>query len=860
MGIVTNNLRNTIARQVAEHRLVVWFDPEQHYADVVPTLDFPETSVESYDGSFFALRHAIDSLMGHAEPPRLLVYVPMREEQTHNALIELTSAGIVLKPGQSSPQRNTRLSVIARRALKELWGAEQLDDLVKQVEAGKLSLADLDRLTEPGNVPSVIEPIFGTTIPRDVALLFLGVDRFDAEIVARDALGNVRGLFAQTFEADLATCGSCSELRDRLARHVLTTEFITSLQPPLPRQLATVKMPTTPAAREACIDLVHTWRLRRDLQDSYAGSAMYAEQALALSNIPLDVDQVRESETFVRLDYILQDAIEAALLESPSPALIALARQRQSSFWSERHAEILSRWALITVAGLLLEEAQRIEAELKTAPDEPGALLRAYAGGEQPWCQIDTHQRNLERRQHRFDFDPDAQHRGLELLITRARQRYMDAGGTLAERYVRALSASKFVVADVPRQRDIYASYVEPALKQGKTAYVLVDALRFEMARELMASLEGEYGPDLEVALATVPTITQVGMAALMPGAEKAARIVQAGEGKLGLEVDGTLLTTRESRITWLKQQQKGRVAVARLGQMLPKPKKPLDEELKTADLILITSQEIDEAGEKGDTWGARKAMDDVLPELSRLVNKLRDYGCATIIITADHGYIFGDELDADMKIDPPGGQTVDLHRRAWIGRGGSADPAFLRAPLATWGLSDDLDIAVPWGFGIFKAPGAGRAYVHGGMSPQEMAVPILVLKPVALARAVSIAPVRWNLIPGSKKISTRFFSVQITGEAVGLYELDPPRVRVEVRAKSEVLSSSVAASYGFIEATGDVELRATANSAQLIEPNTVTLMLISSTDQRAVSVHLLDAVSGRELAALPDVEMAISL
>ncbi len=859
MGLITDYLRSVIVRQVDEHRMVVWFDPEKHYADAVQSLDLADTHLACYDGSFLALRHQIEPLIGSDEPPRLVVYVPMSEEDTRAALIELTSAGVVLKPGQSSVQRNTRLSVLARRALKDVRGTEELDDLVKQVDAGKLSVGDLDRLADACETPSVIEPIFKTAIARDVALAFLSSDRYDADIAARDAVDDVRGLFVRAFEADLPPGTTCKELRERLARHVLTTEFIASIQPPLPQALGTVKLPATPMAREACIDLVRTWRLRRDHQESYAASAARVETGLGLAGIPFEPAQLRTSETFERVEHVLQEAAETALLDALRPDMIDIAQERQTSFWSEWDPEVQSRWALIVVAGQLLQEAARIETELKTVAKEPGALLRAYAGGDRPWCQIDTHQRNLERRWHLFDFGIEAQHRSLERLITRARQRYMEVGGTLAEHYVHTLADSKFAV-DLPRQRAIYTERVAPALKRGKAAYVLVDALRFEMARELMASFEEPYGAEIGLAVGTVPTITPIGMASLMPGAETGARVVPAGAGALGLEVGGTVLATRDARIEWLRQRQPGRVVVARLGQMLPKPKKALHDDLKAADLILITSQEIDEAGEKGDAWGARKAMDDVLPELSRLVNKLREYGCATIVITADHGYVFGEELDSDMKIDPPGGQTVDLHRRVWVGTGGSADPAFLRAPLAALGLGGDLEIAVPWGFGVFKAPGSARAYVHGGMSPQEMAILVLTLRPIGGAQAASGAEVEWKLAPGSKKISTRFFTVQITGQAIDLLQIEPPRVRVEVRAKNDVLSQPVASSYGYVEATGDVELRVTANSAQLVDPNTVTLMLMSTEYKGMVSVHLLDAVTGRELAVLPAIEMSIAL
>ncbi len=59
MGIVTEHLRQLIAKQVNDRSLVVWYDPERHYADVSCKLALPDETVECYDGSFFALRHRI---------------------------------------------------------------------------------------------------------------------------------------------------------------------------------------------------------------------------------------------------------------------------------------------------------------------------------------------------------------------------------------------------------------------------------------------------------------------------------------------------------------------------------------------------------------------------------------------------------------------------------------------------------------------------------------------------------------------------------------------------------------------------------------------------------------------------------
>src|SRR4051794_3206461 len=123
-GVVTDHLVGLIVKQVEDHGLVVWYDPEGHYREAVTSLRPSGTRMARYDGSFFRLRHEIDPLLNGLQPPRLVVYVPLDQADTDHALIELEAAGVVFQPGQQPPNRNTRLSLVARNALRPLLGDE----------------------------------------------------------------------------------------------------------------------------------------------------------------------------------------------------------------------------------------------------------------------------------------------------------------------------------------------------------------------------------------------------------------------------------------------------------------------------------------------------------------------------------------------------------------------------------------------------------------------------------------------------------------------------------------------------------------------------------------------------------------
>ena len=79
-----------------------------------------------------------------------MVYVPHAQADTHHALIELEAAGVVMQPGQQPPPRNTRLAIVGRNALKHFVGDERVNEYERQIEAGQLTLLDLDQLGDLG--------------------------------------------------------------------------------------------------------------------------------------------------------------------------------------------------------------------------------------------------------------------------------------------------------------------------------------------------------------------------------------------------------------------------------------------------------------------------------------------------------------------------------------------------------------------------------------------------------------------------------------------------------------------------------------------------------------------------------------
>ena len=402
------------------------------------------------------------------------------------------------------------------------------------------------------------------------------------------------------------------------------------------------------------------------------------------------------------------------------------------------------------------QSVTEVGTQLAKMGSDPAAWVGAYAsqGG---WYRADSAQRNLEALLVRIDEEPET-----EPALQRVRQAYEDVLQKLAVGFTEVLKGAGWSVPNTLHQTRIYPELVERA--GSRVAYFLVDALRFEMGVELKNLLTGSEDLVLRPAIAALPSITPVGMAALLPRAAASFDVVNAN-GLLAARIEGTALKDLSARMKFLKARVPGAVDIE-LGKLLQLTAAKLRNAIGDARLVVVRSQEIDKFGEMDGDYIARQMMDTVLQNVARAVRKLAGAGIESVVITADHGYQFTREKDEAFRTDNPGGSTIDLHRRCWVGRGGSSPQGTIRVAGAELGYDTDLDFIFPTGIGVFRA-GGNLAYHHGGISLQEMVIPVLTLR-TANPPKTEGAEGDWNLKGVPKALNNRTFGVTI--EHTGLF------------------------------------------------------------------------------------------
>src|SRR5438132_462494 len=116
-----------------------------------------------------------------------------------------------MAPGRNPPEANPRFSYVVKMALlrgSQAWTHEGAEEIAGQIESGKIgSLEEAEQVAEKGGTSGVLQVIFTTGLPQEIALAFLGSTEHDKRLVAKKATGDLQALLAAAFDCE-ATDGT----------------------------------------------------------------------------------------------------------------------------------------------------------------------------------------------------------------------------------------------------------------------------------------------------------------------------------------------------------------------------------------------------------------------------------------------------------------------------------------------------------------------------------------------------------------------------------------------------------------------------------------------------------------------------
>ncbi len=315
----------------------------------------------------------------------------------------------------------------------------------------------------------------------------------------------------------------------------------------------------------------------------------------------------------------------------------------------------------------------------------------------------------------------------------------------------------------VKKQQDFYRDHASSRIARGERIFVIIsDAMRYEIATDLVERLNTETigSTEIEPMLGIVPSITKLGMAALLPN--RSLNIDSSGK----VMVDEEPIEGYGARKKFIENKIENSL-VYKYSDYMALNKSEKSETFKGLNLIYIYHDTIDGIGDNSATENrVFNAADSSVSELFDLINSIRnDLSGTNIYITSDHGFLYQrSPLDETEKIAKELDKPVESSRRYALSNKEQELNGQIRINVGTvLNNENDLQLYIPNGSIRNRIQGPGANFVHGGASLQEVVIPLITFKNRrATQKGVeTVEKVNVELTSRTRSITNKLFTLQ---------------------------------------------------------------------------------------------------
>ena len=393
----------------------------------------------------------------------------------------------------------------------------------------------------------------------------------------------------------------------------------------------------------------------------------------------------------------------------------------QVSEWLDAHAgeikeEVAGYWAALPdgVPGwALLRDLEALHRVCRDGLTEASGLTEARKFVDAytaRWLDADRLYRRLfvaVRGQH-----------GMESILTAAKLVYGHFLQTVNGQFFTSLEKEGAWESQKPRGVQQHASELWSGDQQ--VAVIVSDALRADLAQEIQSIRDAEV--EIDHWIASTPTITPVGMTAMLPLSKPPAIVLSAGKTEILDDQFGDL-SVKANRVKLLAER--AGASTLSLSELLQAPANPHPE----ARRLVVFTKEIDDIGEATGIEVC-KHLGAMVEDIRSAIRKLHAWGIPTVHVATDHGFLLIPQGGPQASL--PAGACIKKSPRYAILAEGAVVDAFVR-PVR---LDSRHRVAYPPGVATFTV---APEYMHGGLSLQEIVIPHIVSRATSRAQKVGV-------------------------------------------------------------------------------------------------------------------------
>lgn len=755
--------KEVLGPRLREKQVLAVYDPDYRYRDLCLEManekrvivDASESSITSRALAFKAL-----SALGRNEIEQLLVYVPTskpieEEEKQKDPFALYLACGAVFPDGDG----DNYLSICLKAKPDH---STQIRAVFKQdADPG---FAVIDAIDGGLSWPNLRALLFVEST-RDILFALLSPSEQQQAVLKRNEswVSEAKELLKVSIGLTLKTKGkSWSSIADELWRFLLFSEFVFDLPEALPNSLADVPH-AEDTAKPLIEDICERLRSDRRTQDIYIqrAEAIEGKDELNLVEVCGEMKDLGIRDTFPFEERTFLRCAISSLLKDDIDVTRNILSRHSKSVWTGK-GESQVQWDFLRSALTLTECCQDNERALTDKARSMEELINFYIGQLR---EVDQRHREFEQSISNYEWQ-DAQ--GImDPVQDFIRKKY----GKLIEKvqfiFTKHFQQTGWPINGRMSNTEVFDKLVAPKLEVSgnKVAYIMVDALRYELGIALEKQLSEDAKTEITPALVQLPSTTPVGMASLLPGASTNFRIVKTDSGYVP-QIHGQVVGNVTQRMEIIRKKYGNRFQEGRLEDFV---RKRFDISADT-DLLVLRSVEIDTQFENNPDTAPTEII-NALKRIRVAMHKLREAGFAEVIIATDHGFFMNTHAGPGDTCSKLSGNWLNIHERALLGDG-PVDSVHFNMNTEKAGINGDFNsFAGPLSLASYKS---GLLYYHGGCSLQECIVPVIQLHlKVKVSSEVNDVKIELSYKNGAKRITTRLPVIEVSANFQSLFAME---------------------------------------------------------------------------------------
>lgn len=512
-----------------------------------------------------------------------------------------------------------------------------------------------------------------------------------------------------------------------------------------------------------CYELIYEW-LHSDKKDELLDILRFVEKELNILNRfnQFEINDLVDTEILPCIDEVILNKLMEQIIHHTVKVeeIIAIIEKRRTMVWFEDNEYYYN--GLLQVANMLQFYDNHINDFHHT---DAKRMWNAYAD---EYYLMDTYYRKFhvsfaKSLNNSNPYLDDSFKTVADEMERLYKNWYLDK---LSENWTNVIESDLRLygyVTRVNQQTDFYSRDVKSY--DNKVFVIISDALRYEVASSVAEQLRIETKSDviLESQQAILPTITKFGMAALLPHRKLT---LDNKNNSIHVITDG-LSTESSNREMVLKSFNPNSISV-KYSDLIIMKNNERRELIKGQEVIYIYHDTIDKTSHH-DEQGVFTACDTAITEIINLVKIITgSMNGVNVMITSDHGFLYTYQpLNEDNKMERSAFRNRILEQgRRYVFTDSTADPDYL-IPVKGFYNDNDCQLFVPRENIRIKGAG-GMNFVHGGMSLQEIVVPVIKYKFLRSGYKsyernkdkYDSKPVTISLLSSSRKISNMIFNM----------------------------------------------------------------------------------------------------